>query len=250
MQSDFKRFDVLGIPICATTLETATEALILWSSDNQGRYVGVREVPSLMAMRATPRLISVAKGAAMNVPDGMPLVWLGRALGLKIERTYGPDLMEKVLLEAPKNGLKHFLYGGKEGVADKVAALFRERVKGIQIVGTYCPPFRSQTEAEMDEIAGIIKTSGADVVWVGMSSPKQDEWMAKMVHRVPVTMVGVGAAFDFHAGTVRQAPKWLRNNGLEWLFRLIKEPRRLWYRYLVLAPQFVVGIIRQPPRKL
>ena len=201
--------------------------------------MGVRDVASVMAMHADPALLAVSRRTAMNVPDGMPLVSIGRRRGLPVERACGPDLMERVLMEGAGTGLKHFFYGGKEGVADLLARRFRARNRGIEIVGTFSPPFRPMTPEEDAEIVRMIRASGADIVWVGISSPRQDLWMDAHLGRLPVTMIGVGAAFDFHAGTVRRAPGWMQRANLEWLFRLLSEPRRLWRRYLVLAPKFV-----------
>lgn len=232
-------YKVLGIPIAVTTLDTASATILSWAKDNQGRYVGVRDVASLMVMADDPTLLALSQEADMNVPDGMPLVWIGKSRGLPVQRTCGPDLMELVCCNSPKTGLKHFFYGGKEGVADKLADVFRQRVPGIEIVGTYCPPFRTLSAEEDVQIIRQIKESGADVVWVGVSSPKQDIWMHDHVDALPQTLIGVGAAFDFHTGAVKRAPVWMQRFGLEWLHRLASEPKRLWRRYLVQAPKFV-----------
>lgn len=242
MQEDFDTYDVLGIPISVVTLQGAADAVERWAGDTRGRYVGVREVASVMAMHDDPELLSVARGADMNLPDGMPLVWIAQKRGLDVTRACGPDLMEKMLREGDETGLKHFLYGGKEGVADKLANRFRTEVPGVQIVGTYCPPFRPLTPEEDAEVIQMILDSGADVVWVGLSSPKQDVWMARHVDKLPVTMLGVGAAFDFLSGEVPRAPKWMQRSGLESVFRLMTDFRRLWRRYLILAPKFVVKV--------
>lgn len=236
-------FNLLGIPISATTPSDALAQIHAWAADRKGRYIGVRDVASLMTMAEDPALLQVAQQAAMNVPDGMPLVWLGRWRGFSVERTCGPDLMDMMLSEGPKSGLKHFLYGGKEGVADRIVERFQARADCALVVGTYSPPFRALTDAEDAEVVREITESGADVLWVGMSSPKQDVWMAKHVDRLQCTMVGVGAAFDFHAGTVRRAPLWMQRSGFEWAFRLMLEPKRLWRRYLVQAPKFVFRLL-------
>ena len=249
MTQEFANYDVCGIPISAVTPEIASEALIRWAKDDIGRYVGVREMASVMAMYDDPYYLDVARNAAMNVPDGMPLVLIGKKRGYQVERTCGPDLIEKIMLEHDQNKLKHFFYGGKEGVADKLAEVFRERAPGVQIVGTYCPPFRPLTPEEDREVIDMIEKSGADIVWVGISSPKQDVWMYEHVNVLPVTMLGVGAAFDFHSGEVRRAPIWMRKSGLEFLHRLISEPKRLWRRYLILGPKFLFKVATEKPRK-
>lgn len=238
----FEIYKILGIPISVTTLDTASAAILSWSKDVQGRYVGVRDVASLMVMADDPQLLALSQEAAMNVPDGMPLVWIGKSRGLPVKRTCGPDLMDLVCRNSPKTGLKHFFYGGKEGVADHLADVFHQRAPGIEIVGTYCPPFRALSAEEDAQVVRQITESGADIVWVGISSPKQDIWMREHVDVLQQTLIGVGAAFDFHTGAVKRAPKWMQRSGLEWLHRLTSEPKRLWRRYLVQAPKFLFRV--------
>jgi N-acetylglucosaminyldiphosphoundecaprenol N-acetyl-beta-D-mannosaminyltransferase len=234
-------YDVLGVPITATNLQNAAAHIHRWKGDRISRYVGCRDVASLMVMAETPDLLAIAQKAAMNVPDGAPVAFFGRIKGHKVSRTCGPDLMEKLLSDPSYHDLKHFFYGGKEGIADVLAQIFT--AKGAQIVGTFCPPFRPLTQTEDARIIAQIHNSGADIVWVGISSPKQDIWMADHLGRINATMIGVGAAFDFHSGAVERAPQWMQRSGLEWSFRLLQEPRRLWRRYLVLAPKFVFRIL-------
>lgn len=243
MQQEFDTFDVLGIPISVVNLDTASDAIVKWKHDRRARAVGVREVASIMAMRSDTSLLRVAQQTAMNLPDGMPVVWLGKLAGHPVERACGPDLMERVILESPHTGLRHFFYGGKNGIATIMADNFRKRAPGVEIVGTYCPPFRRQTEKEDNEVVEIILASGADVLWVGLSSPQQDIWMDEHLDCLPITMIGVGAAFDYHSGAINRAPVWMQQIGMEWLHRLISEPKRLWRRYLVLAPLFVGFIL-------
>jgi N-acetylglucosaminyldiphosphoundecaprenol N-acetyl-beta-D-mannosaminyltransferase len=175
----------------------------------------------------------------MITPDGMPLVWLGRRVGHPVERTCGPDLMEKVLADTARTGLRHYLYGGKPGVAERLKARVEARFPGISIVGVETPPFEPLTADEFLAVAGRIRGTRADVVWIGISTPKQEFLMRDLARLVPATLIGVGAAFDFHSGAIRRAPRWMQKSGLEWLHRLISEPKRLWRRYLVLAPRFV-----------
>lgn len=244
MSQSASSFDVLGIPISVTTIDQAQNRIVGWSRDTIGRFVCVREVASLMTSINDPNLTALHFDAAMVLPDGMPLVWIGKRRGLPVERTCGPDLMEAVLAASPQTGLKHYLYGGKPGVADILAERFTQKYPGVQIVGTECPPFRPLNCAEIQAVRSRICDSGADVVWVGISSPKQDVWMHDNYRHLTQTLIGVGAAFDFHSGNVKRAPAWMRNKGLEWLHRLVSEPRRLWRRYLVLAPQFVFLVLR------
>lgn len=244
MQSELSRdicsYDVLGIPISVVTPEFAAEIIEEWSRDDKGRFICVRDVASLMVSIDDPDLVSLHKKAAMVTPDGMPLALIGKFRRLPVQRTSGPDLMDLVCSQSPQTGLKHYFYGGKDGVAEKLAKVFQGKYPGIRIVGYECPPFRPLTLAEDKAVVERIMTSGADVVWVGISSPKQDIWMRDHYQRLPQTLIGVGAAFDFHSGEVKRAPVWMQKAGFEWLHRLGSEPKRLWRRYLILAPRFIL----------
>jgi N-acetylglucosaminyldiphosphoundecaprenol N-acetyl-beta-D-mannosaminyltransferase len=182
------------------------------------------------------------------VPDGQPLVWALHALGhAAATRVYGPDLMALALGRAARTGASSFLYGGR--TPDALALLeerLRERHPGLRIAGGHCPPFRALSAAEEQAVVDEINASGADIVWVGTGQPKQEKWMRRMRPRLSAPMlVGVGAAFDFHAGLVRQAPPWMQRCGLEWTYRLAREPRRLWRRYARYNPRFIAGFARQ-----
>jgi len=179
-------------------------------------------------------------------------VWAGYWAGFKqMSRVPGPDLMPAVCAEGIDRGWKHFLYGGAEGVADLLATRLRERNPGIEIVGTYCPPFRPLTDAEEAEVIERLNASGADIVWVGLGAPKQERWMHRVMPRLTAhAVLGVGAAFDFNAGLLPRAPRLMQRLGLEWLYRLLREPRRLARRYLGNNPRFIVSIIRRPPRPM
>lgn len=197
-----------------------------------------------------PDLREIHNRAGMVTPDGMPMVWLGKAEGQRhMTRVYGPDLMLRALDEGRRLGHKHYLYGGAEGVPELLDLKLCERFEGLQIVGTHSPPFRPLTPEEDSAIISEINESGADVVWVGLSTPKQERWMAAHVGKVEApVMIGVGAAFDFHAGLKSQAPGWMQKSGLEWLFRMITEPRRLGPRYLVNNPLFLWLLLLQKLR--
>lgn len=236
---ELKSFRVLDLPISITNLADACDRVTNWAADGIGRFVCVRDVASLMVCIDDPDLRKLNEAAAMVVPDGMPLVWIGKSRGLSVERTCGPDLFDQICKVSPERKLKHYFYGGKDGVADNLAQLCCKRYPGIEIVGTECPPFRPVTPDEDSQTVARIFASGADIVWVGMSSPKQDRWMRDHYQLLPQTLIGIGAAFDFHSGEVRRAPKWMQRSGLEFLYRLVSEPRRLWRRYLILAPLFV-----------
>lgn len=244
------RVDVLGVGISVTSPARALRQVEEWVEQDAREYVCLTPVSGVMAAQRDPAVLRALNGAGLTAPDGMPIVWSGRYAGSTlIDRVYGPDLMAGVCARAAERGWNTFLFGGTEGVANKLRARLEARFPRIQIVGAYAPPFRPQTPAERDEVAAVIERSGAQLVWVGLSSPKQDLWMADMIGRIsrPTVMIGVGAAFDIHAGVRRQPPKWLGPLGLFWLYRLLQEPRRLWRRYALDIPQFLIRIVRQRP---
>ena len=205
-------------------------------------------VHTVMACQEDPELREAVLGANFTVPDGQPLVWAMNALGHDLSsRVYGPELMERYCERSALTGARMFLYGGRnQGALVQLALNLRTRYPGLNIVGGYAPPFRPLTGEEEDFVLDEINRSQADVVWVGIGVPKQEKWMAAMRDRLraPV-LVGVGAAFDFHAGLVPQAPRWMQSMGLEWAYRLLQEPGRLWRRYLRYNPRFVLGFLRQ-----
>jgi N-acetylglucosaminyldiphosphoundecaprenol N-acetyl-beta-D-mannosaminyltransferase len=223
-----------------------------WIDDTvavRGRgYICVAAVHTVMASQEDPALKDAVLGSNLTVPDGQPLVWAMNALGHDMpSRVYGPELMDRHCARAARAGTRIFLYGGRnQGALARLARNLIERHPGLRIVGGYAPPFRPLDEEETEAIAREINASGADVVWVGIGVPKQEKWMAAMRDRLDApVLVGVGAAFDFHAGLVAQAPEWMQRLGLEWAYRLSREPRRLWKRYLRYNPRFVGGFLRQ-----
>ncbi|HEV8076746.1 MAG TPA: WecB/TagA/CpsF family glycosyltransferase [Candidatus Acidoferrum sp.] len=234
-------YRVLGVRVDAVQIGDAVKRMEKWIERREGgKYIAVTGMHGVMEAMHEEEFGRILKGASLVVPDGYPLVVLGRRKGFALaRRVYGPELMEVFCEETAGRGYRHYFYGGAEGVAEELARRFTGRFAGMEVAGTYCPPFRELTEAEEREVCEKINAARADVVWVGLSTPKQERWMAR--HRemlnVPV-MVGVGAAFDFHTGRVAQAPRWMRENGMEWFFRLMSEPRRLWRRYLVNGSEF------------
>jgi N-acetylglucosaminyldiphosphoundecaprenol N-acetyl-beta-D-mannosaminyltransferase len=211
-------------------------------------YLTAAAVNLVMCAQEDPRARAAVLGATLVVPDGQPLVWALRALGhAGATRVYGPDLMARFCARAAPTGTPIYLYGGRSPEA--LALLeerLRERFAGLRIVGGFSPPFRPLTAAEEEEVIADIDSSGAAVVWVGTGQPKQEKWMLEMRPRLSAPLlVGVGAAFDFHAGLVSQAPAWMQRSGLEWTYRLSREPRRLWRRYARHNPRFVAGFLRQ-----
>jgi N-acetylglucosaminyldiphosphoundecaprenol N-acetyl-beta-D-mannosaminyltransferase len=202
----------------------------------------------VMSARDDPDTMRAVLGATLAVPDGQPLVWALRLLGhARATRVYGPDLMERYCAHAATTSTPIYLYGGRsEKALGLLTERLRERFPGLSIVGGFSPPFRPLTAEEQERVAAKIDGSGAKVVWVGTGQPKQELWMSEMRPRLAAPLlVGVGAAFDFHAGIVSQAPRWMQRNGLEWIYRLSREPRRLWRRYASQNPRFVVAFARQ-----
>ena len=245
-----ERVNVLGVGVSAINMASALTQLEAWIRTADRRYVCICNVHSVMECRRSPEVRHVFNQAGMVTPDGMPLVWLLRRAGHReAGRVYGPDLMLAAMASFTKAGVRHYLHGGVEGVAPKLADRFRERFPGIAIAGTSTPAFGSVEQLSTDDVAQDINAARPDIVWVGISTPKQDLWMARMRSRLEApVLIGVGAAFDFHTGRVAQAPRWMMGAGLEWLFRLAQEPRRLWRRYLVDNPWFIVEVALQQLR--
>lgn len=233
-----ERVNILGVGVSAVNMEQALDRIAGWVESKELRYVCVCPVHSIMECRRSDELRRIFNAAGMVTPDGMPLVWVARLSGHpEVRRVYGPDLM---LAELSRQRHRHFFYGGGPGVAEKLAEVMKRRFSNLDVAGFFEPPFAPLDQLSTPEAAAMINRSGADVIWIGMSSPKQDQWMARMrpLLKAPV-LIAVGAAFDFHSGTVRQAPLWMQRSGLEWLFRLAMQPRRLWRRYLIDNPWFL-----------
>jgi N-acetylglucosaminyldiphosphoundecaprenol N-acetyl-beta-D-mannosaminyltransferase len=239
--------NVLGVAVSAVNMRSAVEDIREAIRDRKSGYVCVTGVHGVMESQRDPALRSIHNAAQMVVPDGMPLVWLSKAAGHRqVDRVYGPDLMLEVCAQSVEWGARHFFYGGNDGVADMLAHRLCERFPGLQVVGTFSPPFRPLSQGEDREIIDMINAQLPDIVWVGLGTPKQERWMAEHLGRLTApVMLGVGAAFDFHAGLKPQAPRWMQRSGLEWLFRLVTEPRRLWRRYLRNNPAFVALVAAQ-----
>jgi N-acetylglucosaminyldiphosphoundecaprenol N-acetyl-beta-D-mannosaminyltransferase len=235
------RVDVLGVQVSAIDIERALDVLDRWIVEGEREYVCVTGVHGVMESRRDETLRQIHNRAGMVTPDGMPLVWWSRARGERqTRRVYGPDLMLACCERSITTGYRHFFYGGGTGVAELLARRLARRFPGLTVAGTYTPPFRRLTHQEDEDVVKQINDAAPDIVWVGLSTPKQEYWMAEHVGRIEApALIGVGAAFDFHAGLKPQAPHWMQSSGLEWLFRLGTEPRRLWKRYLVNNPAFV-----------
>jgi N-acetylglucosaminyldiphosphoundecaprenol N-acetyl-beta-D-mannosaminyltransferase len=240
--------DVLGVPLALTDYDRTLD----WIDGMVGRgargYVCVANVHTVTSSAEDPELRAALLNSSLNVPDGQPLVWAMNALGHSLGgRVYGPELMSRACARATETGRRFYLYGGRnQGALVQLALNLRQRYPGVKIVGGYSPPHRPLTDEESAAVVQELNQSQADVVWVGIGVPKQEKWMARMrpMLDAPV-LVGVGAAFDFHAGLVPQAPNWMQEAGLEWAYRLAHEPRRLWRRYLRYNPRFVGNFTRQ-----
>jgi N-acetylglucosaminyldiphosphoundecaprenol N-acetyl-beta-D-mannosaminyltransferase len=241
------RVNILGVGINAMTMPQALEQIAAWIDRRACRYACLCTVHTVMECQQSPAMRQVVNGAGLATPDGMPLVWLSRwRSGQTVSRVYGPDLMLAVCQLSVHRGYSHYFYGGATGVPEMLANNLQSRFPGLVIAGTYSPPFHPLTAEEDATIVQKINQARPDIVWVGLGTPKQDLWMA--AHRSQLTapvLIGVGAAFDFHTGRMPQAPKWMQHAGLEWLFRLWQEPRRLWYRYLVYNPLFLMLLLLQ-----
>ncbi len=244
------RVDVLGVRVSAINLPQAVDAVRHWISVGDRHYVCVTGVHGVMESQKDSELREIHNRSGMTTPDGMPLVWCGRLAGVPtMSRVYGPDLMLEVCKASVEPGWRHFFYGAGPGIAETLAVRLEARFPGLVVAGTHSPPYRDLAEDEARATAEMINQSGADIVWVGLSTPKQERWMSRFrpLLGAPV-VIGVGAAFDIHAGNLRQAPRWMQRSGLEWLFRLAVEPRRLWRRYFRIVPSFLGRVAVRGPK--
>ncbi|MDZ4767042.1 MAG: WecB/TagA/CpsF family glycosyltransferase [Chloroflexota bacterium] len=240
------RIDLLGVPTDAQTFDAALDTLSTWAANANGRrYVCTCPVYTLMVCREQPAAMRAVAGADMVTADGMPIVWLQRRLGYPAERVYGPDILLALCERGLATGVRHYFWGGAPGVPERLADALKARFPTLQIAGTHAPPRADIGAAPDADAIRSLNAARADIIWVGLGSPKQDRWMA--LHRpyldAPL-LIGVGAAFDMLSGGVRQAPRWMQRAGLEWLFRLAQEPRRLAKRYLVYNPRFIWLVLR------
>lgn len=247
MNNSIPRVNVLGVGISAINLRSAGDAITAALESRSKGYICVTGVHGVCEAQTDPAFKDILNQSFLTTPDGMPMVWCGWKEGRKeMDRVYGPDLMLQVFEEGVASGVKHYFYGGREGVADMLKEKLEARFPGVKIVGTYCPPFRSLTPEERSALQNEVRQLQPDIIWVGLSTPKQERFMAEYLPLLDTTlMFGVGAAFDFHAGMVPQAPRWIQRAGMEWFYRLTKEPKRLWKRYLINNPLFIGRILLQ-----
>jgi N-acetylglucosaminyldiphosphoundecaprenol N-acetyl-beta-D-mannosaminyltransferase len=240
---EIERVNVLGVGISVLDQDRARE--FLFDALRQGRrgYVTVTGVHGVSEAQNDPVLRNIFNRALLVTPDGMPMVWMGRLQGHQtIQRVYGPDLMLNLCEHSVEHGFTHFFYGGVPGVADDLKQQLESRFRGLKVVGTYTPPFRRLNDAELSDLQQHVRWTRPDFFWVGLSTPKQERFMAQHLPILPEAKIflGVGAAFDLLTGRIRQAPPAMQRAGLEWLFRLTQEPKRLVRRYLVNNPTFIV----------
>jgi N-acetylglucosaminyldiphosphoundecaprenol N-acetyl-beta-D-mannosaminyltransferase len=242
-----KRVNVLGTGISVLNLRTALEAIAAAVRERRQGYICVTGVHGVMEALADDAFKKILNGAFLCTPDGMPMVWAGKLNGHReMSRVYGPDLMLAVCAWSESSGCKHFFYGGADGVAELLAQKLQAKFPKLEVVGTFTPPFRALNASEEKKLREQVGAARPDIFWVGLSTPKQEKFMVEFLPKLDTTlMIGVGAAFDFHSGRVRQAPRWMQRGGLEWLYRLGCEPRRLAKRYFRNNPLFALKFFGQ-----
>lgn len=240
---------ILDSFIDATSWQEAVDTLLQWARGRESRYVCICNVHVVVTAKQDPEFRRVVNEADMATPDGMPLVWVLRRIGFqRQERINGPDLMWRLCGEMAKKELSVFLYGSASETLERLTNNLKTSFPQLAIAGVYSPPFRLLSDEEDRKMIDLINFSGAHIVFAGLGCPKQELWMAACRGKIRAVMIGVGAAFDYHAGTLKRAPLWMQRSGLEWLFRLMSEPKRLWKRYLVTNSLFLIylglGVLR------
>ena len=228
-------------------MDSAVNLIEAAIAGNAKGYVCVTGVHGVIEAQRDEKFRAILNRGFLVTPDGMPTVWVGKAQGhRRMGRVYGPDMMLEICRRSVEKGYTHFIFGGAEGVAQKLASRLRSRFPGIRIAGAFTPPFRPLNQEEEAELIARVDAARPDLFWVGLSTPKQERFMEAYIDRLNVkVMLGVGAAFDIHTGRAKDAPKWMQRSGLHWLFRLLQEPRRLFARYMINNPLFVYKIILQ-----
>lgn len=244
--SSWPRANVLGVGVHAENMHSALARVTQAIETRRKGYICLTGVHGIMEAQADAELREILNGAFLNLPDGMPTVWVGRGQGYaEMDRVFGPDLMLEVCRRSVEAGWTHYLYGGGPGVASELADRLRSRFPGIEILGTHCPPFRPLLASEESRLQDELARLRPDILWVGLGTPKQERFMARYGARLDATLLfGVGAAFDYHTGRLRDAPAWMKNSGLQWLHRLAQDPARLWRRYATHNPRFLYLLAR------
>lgn len=248
MQSlEASRANVLGVGVSATNMERVLSLFDEWLGNGTRGYVCVTGVHGIMEAQRDPALCEILNRSLLTTPDGMPTVWVGRLQGYRrMGRVFGPDLMASVCRLSCEKGYTHYFYGGGPGTVDRLRETLTNRFPGLRVVGTFTPPFRSLTPSEEQELLEDVSRARPQIFWVGLSTPKQERFMAQYIQKIETKiMVGVGAAFDFHTGRIKDSPEWIKKAGLQWAHRLAQEPRRLTRRYIRNNPGFVWKISLQ-----
>jgi N-acetylglucosaminyldiphosphoundecaprenol N-acetyl-beta-D-mannosaminyltransferase len=245
MESE-QRCNILGVGVSAINMQQALQTVAEWVQNHSPHYICVTPAHAIMDVYQDAELRQIYNQSGLTTPDGMAIVWMLKWYGhAHVSRVYGPDLLLAVCAESLENGYHHYFYGAAPGVAQKLAETLQARYPGLQVVGVESPPYRPLTAEEDAQVVERIRQAKPDFLWVGIGSPRQERWMHEHLVKLDVpVLVGVGAAFDFLSGNKPQAPRWMQRSGLEWLFRLFSEPRRLWRRYLR-YPRFVILAVLQ-----
>lgn len=238
------RANILGVGVSAVNMAEAVRLSVELIRSGGSGYTCVTGVHGIIEAQSDTDFRRIQNTSFLTVPDGMPAVWVGRLLGYReIRRVYGPDFMMNLCERSADYGFRHFLYGGKTGVAERLQDNLKSIFPNLLVVGTFTPPFRTLDRAEEEALIAKVREAKPDIIWVGLSTPKQERFMAEYIDKLGVKlMVGVGAAFDIHTGGIQDAPGWIKAAGLQWLHRLLQEPRRLWRRYLINNPRFVWNV--------
>lgn len=245
--SSVKQCNILGVGVHALNIPLTLKEIDYAVTNHIKGYICATPVHSIMVAQDDPHYRNVLNGSFLCTPDGMPLVWLGKQMGHRaMARVYGPDLMRAVFALSPEKGWRHYLYGSDAATLDALETRFLKEYPGVEIVGKYTPPYRTLTDTEFMTLQESVAACSPDFFWVGLGAPKQDIFMEEHISSLNTTlMVGVGAAFDFLSGRIKESPAWVQRMGLQWLHRLLKEPTRLWKRYLINNPRFVIQVLLQ-----
>lgn len=237
--------DVLGVQVSAINMTTALFLANEWIATGNPGYMCFTAVHGVMEAQSDPDLRRILNEAVINAPDGMPMTWVGWLQGLRaMDRVYGPDFMAAMCRLSVERGYRNYFYGGQPGVAALLSEALQKKFPGLLIAGTRTPPFRSLTREEEEQLVAEVRACRPHIFWVGLGAPKQERFMAEYFERLQVPLLaGVGAAFDYHTDRLRESPQWIKRAGLQWLHRLMQEPRRLWRRYLRTNPAFLWRII-------
>ena len=244
-----QRVKIIGVPISAVNMDSCLNEIFSNWDAARGDYICVSNVHTTVMAHDDEQYMAVQSNSFLSLPDGKPLSVVGRKQCPQMDRVTGPSLMEEIFRISVEKELRHYFYGSKPETLEKLKARLSQRYPGIQIAGMYSPPFRPLTAQEDEEITREINNTNPDIVWVGLGAPKQENWMAAHKGKIGGLMIGVGAGFDYHAGNIKRAPLWMQKTGLEWLYRLIQDPKRLFKRYLTTNSRFILLLLTERNKK-